>query len=252
MLHIFYLGLLLFIFTIVGLSQNRKKTKAPEILIFAMEEQVRQGKMEDYINGTKKWVEIIKESGLDIRFSVFGNTEKGNMDYNQQIRSIDDIGPKLVAWKRISEILTNTEWGKKRLAAVSWSKFSVWETSPELSYTPSDNKSVGKLNYFVWRILRIRREMERDFIETGIRIKTILENLNVDRAVTVFHDLIGYDDPAYSIIIAGKDPDEFESWQNDLAKKDMFGVLLNQLNTYVEDSSEFRAWFMPEISIMKN
>jgi hypothetical protein len=180
----------------------------PRTILFTLEEKVRSGCIEEYTEHTKKLIELIRELDPGICFSAFGSDE-GQMNYNQRINNPCDIGLKLEAWGKVQETLLETEWGRKRLSTIEWSRYSVWERSAELSYDPLlPDPDPNQLTYYLWKNLRVRAEKEMEFIETGCQVRAFLEKENFRRGYSVFRNRIGYEGPLYTVIFAGRDRDE--------------------------------------------
>lgn len=226
--------LLIIIISMTSFSKSNQKPKVKRTLIFSMEEQIIPGVMDDYIETTKKWIDTIKKLNLDMTFVTFGNYNGNLVEYNQQIATMADIGFKIENWNKAREILTGTEWGRKRLSLISKFKYSVWQSSPEISYQPI-HPNPSQLTYFVWNTLLLKKPMENNFIETGKKIRTLFDEYNIDRGYTAFQNIIGYED-TYVVIFAGKNSAEFYDWQQQTWAKlaQQLKPLLNQLATSVK------------------
>ncbi len=221
------------------------------LLLFTLEEKVRPGCMAEYTTQTKKLLDLIRRLNLGIAFSAFGS-DNGYMDYNQRIQSRCDYGPKLEAWDKVQEACLATEWGEERLKAIEWSRYSVWERSAELSYEPAHPvPDPSELQYFVWRNLRVRTEKEKAFLEIGCQIRDFLRTKGIERGYNVFRNVIGYEGPLYSAIVAGKDPGELNGLLQELGRRFTFDLLpfVPGLMSSIEKMTDFQGWAMPELSI---
>jgi hypothetical protein len=233
----------------MNVAPTIQKPKTRSVFLFSLEEQVKPDSLEDYFESTKKWIDTMKALHSDLSFSAFGNDD-GYTDYNQQIAGLADAGLALETWRKAAEILHATEWGKKRLAAVKWSRYSIWELVPDISYEPK-HPNPKQLTYFVWKSVHIRPEMEETFIATAIKIRELVEKTDIDRGCNVFRNVIGYEGPSYTFIFSGKDPDEFHSWRQQVLNKlsQQLDPLLHQLDSSIEENKEFQAWSKPELSM---
>ena len=221
------------------------------MFLFTLEEKVRPGCMEEYKDTTKKWINLIRELKVGIRFSAFDGGD-GYMDFNQRISGISDLGPKLAAWGMVQEALLATEWGKKRLNTIEWSRYSVWERSAELSYKPLDpNPDPKQLMYFIWKDVRVRAEKEKEFLEIGREIRDFFDERKVERGYNVFRNLIGHEGPLYTVIFAGKDADDADAFLKEAGRRFALDLLPHfpRIMPLVEKTSDFRGWEMPELSL---
>ena len=228
-------------------------TNVPPMFLFTLEEKIRPGCMEEYKDHTKKWINLIRELKVGIGFSAFGSGD-GYMDFNQRVTGPSDFGPKLEAWGRVQEALLATEWGKKRLNAIEWSRFSVWERSAELSYKPLHPDPDPKhLTYFIWKDVRVRAEKEKEFLEIGREIRAFFEGKDVERGYNVFRNLIGHEGPLYTIVFAGKDADEANGYLQESGRKFALDLLphLPRIMPLVEKSADYEGWEMPELSLTR-
>jgi hypothetical protein len=244
-------SLLTFMTAVMSFARVNQKSKLPPVILFAMEEKIKPGRMQEYIEYSRKWFDIIKDLNMGLSFSAFGD-QNGYLDYNQRINGPDDIGVKIEAWTKARELLFNTPWGKKRLKVVEWYKYSVWQRLPELSYDPAQaNPNPNQLTYFMWKNIRVNALHENSFMQTGARIRMLFEKNDIERGYSVFRNFIGYESPIYSVIFAGKDPGEFCEWQQHTWSKLAAELqpLLDQLADSIGETIEFRAWAMPELSL---
>jgi hypothetical protein len=233
-------------------SQKPQKPAArPPVLVFVLEEQVRPGCMKDYIDCTKTWIELMRDVDPKMAFSAFGDAESF-VEFNERIGGFEDIGRTLGVWAKFTDMLPGTEWGRKRLAAVSRSRYSVWQRSAELSFEPATpHPDPRTLTYFEWGIVRLRPDMEGEFFEAGIRIRELFQESGINRGYSVFRNVIGYEGPTYSVIFAGRDPAEFDSWRKKSMKElsPRLPSLLRQLAPSIVDTQEIQAWSRPELSL---
>lgn len=221
------------------------------MFLFTLEEKIRPGYLEEYKDLTKKWINLIRELKVGIGFSAFGS-EDGYMDFNQRISGPCDFGAKLEAWGRVQEALLATEWGKKRLTTVEWSRYSVWQRSAELSYQPLHPDPDPKhLTYFIWKDVRVRAEKEKEFLDTGREIRAFLEEKNIERGYNVFRNLIGHEGPLYTIVFAGKDSDEANEYLKMTGKNLGLALLpfLPGITEAVEHTTDFQGRAMPDVSL---
>ena len=58
---ILHIWLLIILITTMNFSKINQKPKVNRNIIFTVEEQVRPGCMDDYIETTKKWIDTIKK-----------------------------------------------------------------------------------------------------------------------------------------------------------------------------------------------
>jgi hypothetical protein len=232
-------------------TQAGKKSTTPPVLIFVLEEQIRPGGQRDYLEGTRKWVELIQELDPTLTFTAFGD-EETFVEFNERIADFDAIGPAVESWRRFLEAAAETDWGRKRAAAVEWSRMSVWEQSAELSYVPAHPEPSPKdLNAFVWRIARLRPSDEEDLIRAGLAVMALFEKAGLERGYAVFRNVIGGEGPAYSVILSGRDQAEIETWIASTTSRlaPDLSSLLRRLESGMEEHSDFKARTLTDLSL---
>jgi len=225
--------------------------KSNPVFIFALEEKVRPGAMAEYVECSRKLIEQIRLLGADLRFSAFA-TEDGYVDYNQRIGSLCDFGSKLDAWGKVLEASQETSWGQTRARSLEWSRYSVWERMPDLSYDPvHPDPDPGQLTFFLWRNVRVRADKEKDLVQSARQIRMYLEKKDIERGYSIFRNRIGYEGPLYTIIFAGKDQNESMAWLQQTGRNLAFGLLpfLPQLMASVEQMTDFQGRSTPELSL---
>jgi hypothetical protein len=221
------------------------------VFLFTLEEKVRPGCFEEYAECTGKLIDLIRGLDAKLTFSAFGS-ETGQIEYNQRINSPCDFGPMLDAWGKVHDASLEMEWGRRRLNAVEWRRFSVWERMPDLSYDPvHPEPDPAQLSYYLWKNVRVRVEKERELVQTARQIRTYLEKKNIERGYSVFRNRIGYEGPLYTIILAGQDADESMAWLQQTGRNLAFGLLpfLPQLMASVEQMTDFQGRAIPELSL---
>jgi hypothetical protein len=232
-------------------TQAGKKAAPPPVLIFVLEEGIRPGGQKDYLEGTRKWVELIQELDPTLTFTAFGD-EETFVEFNERLADFDAIGPAVESWLRFFEAAAETEWGRKRAAAVEWSRMSVWEQSAELSYVPAHPEPSPKdLNAWLWRIARVRADGEEGLIKAGSAVKALFEKAGLERGYAVFRNVVGGEGPAYSVILSGRDQAEIASWIARTTSRlapDLV-PLLRRLESGMEEHSDFKARTLTDLSL---
>lgn len=221
------------------------------MFLFSLEEKVLPGRMQEYAGYTKEMIGLIRGLDPGIAFSAFGSDE-GYMDYNQRVENPCDFGPMLERWGKIQEASLATEWGPKRLGALEWSRYSLWEHLAELSYTPRHpNPDPHELAYYLWKNVLVNASKEREFAETGRQVRAFLEQKEIGRGYRVFRNRIGYEAPLYSVVFAGKDPVDAAKFLMDTAGALGLSLMpfFYQIMAMVERTTDFQGWAMPELSL---
>jgi hypothetical protein len=216
--------------------------------VLSREERFATGARQDYVEGTRKWIEAMRGSEIGLTFSTFADTD-GNVEYNVPVARLDDVGLALRAWATAEDLLGHGEWARKRQAALQWSRYSLWWQSPDLTYRPP-KPGPGDRRYFVWKNLRLRPANEQAFLEAAERIRALLSEAPLDRALGVFRAVSGPEGPLYTVVIPGRDPGELTAWQ-EAAWKQLRArerPLIDGLCGAIEEVSEGRGWDMPELS----
>jgi hypothetical protein len=225
------------------------RTQGGPAYVVSREERFAVRSRKAYVDGTKRWIEALRDDGIDLAFTTFGDTE-GNVEYNAPAQGLDDVGHTLRGWAMAEVPLGETDWGRRRQATVQWVRYSLWWQSAALTYQ-SPVTSRYSLPYFVWKNLRLHCEAEPEFLRTAARIRDTLDDEPVDRGLGVFRNVSGAEGPLYTVIIPGLDPRELEDWQHRFwaERRPKLKPLLDDLLMTVREITEGRGWHWPDMSL---
>jgi hypothetical protein len=219
--------------------------------VVSREERFALGARQDYVDGTRRWIALIRDSDVRLTFTTFGDSD-GNVEFNVPVARLEDVGATLRAWAAAESQLGDAEWARRRQAALKWSRYSLWWQSPELTYR-SPRPSAVDMPYFVWKNLRLHPAAEPAFLEAAARIRALFEVEPLDRALGVFRNISGADGPTYTVIIPGRDPGELAAWQQSIwtERRAQLQPLLDGLCLGIEEVTEGRGWTWPELSLKR-
>lgn len=219
------------------------------------DEWVKPGMNEDYEAGMKGLIsklasEELKDAGLDF----FGMMEEDNLySYIFPISGFAEIDKKAQSWSRALSSVRGEEAWKKRMAAVSASRYTIWADAPGLSYKPQNPRiQENEAMYSEHILMRVKPGKEAEFVKYAQEIKALFEKHEIADGYSVYRCLVGEVGPVYIFVMAGKDPaDYFNAWREIMKK---FGAEWAELDkkgigTY-SSSQSGRSWFRPDLSHM--
>jgi hypothetical protein len=220
--------------------------------VLSREEQYVVAARKDYVDGTRRWIERIQSAQVGkarLTFTTFSDGD-GNAELNAPVARLQDVGATLHAWAAAEGLLDDTDWGRRRQAAVGWCRYSLWWQSAELTYRPPTPRQVA-LPYFVWKNLRLRPVAETPFLKAARGLRAALEAEPLDRAIGVFRNVAGATGPLYTVIIPGQDPSELSAWLQAMwdDRQSRLEPLVDAVCAAVEEITEGRGWERPELSL---
>jgi hypothetical protein len=227
--------------------QDKQPPKLPT-LVLSLEDAVKPGMLEEYIQTTKEWIEQLKEKKVKTTFNTFSESN-GIVNYLEPMFNMSDIDQS--ALTAALESFHRTESGKKRQSTIRWTKYSVWLRSSQLSYVPvHPDTPPNSRPYFVWKHIQLRADSEGTFLDIASKFKEIFQKHGVGRPYGVFCNIIGYERPWYTVVFAGKDPGEFYEWQKATEKElgSELRPILDRLYATTEKITEGSGWSIPELS----
>ena len=234
-----------------AISQEEMPDKMPMFTV-TIQENVKPGMMTEYLESTKKWIEMIKSENIGLNFFAFRDMES-NVHYGVPISSMAEIDDKSKLWSKAVDLLRKSDWGKKRQAAINWSRYDMWVWSPQLSYQPANPEiNPQEMLHSGWANVRVSHTNEGKFNELMAKVKATYEKRGVGRGYSVYRNIIGQNGPLYVIVWGAKDPAdmfkyETETWQKLGAE---MKPLMDELMDLAEEAVEGRGWIMPELSLM--
>ncbi len=231
-------------------AQNMKIQNVPPSLVLSLEDAIKPGQIEEYIQYTKKWIEQLKDKNVKTTFNTFLETDD-IIDYLEPIPSLSGIDEG--ALKKSLASFHDTEPGQQRLSTIYWSKYSVWDRSSQLSYVPADpDPSPAAMPYFVWKHFQIHPDKEKVFIDLAVKCKEIFQKHKIGRGYGIFCNIIGYPRPWYTVIFPGKDPGELYQWQKKMEQElgSELKPLLNEIYEITEQITDGSGWTISELSFI--
>jgi hypothetical protein len=230
------------------LSQDRMQVKEKSLFL-SLEDAVKPGMIEEYIETTKEWIKILKYKNIKTSFSTFLETND-IVNYLEPIDSMPEADESSL-YEEV-ESFQNSDAGKKRASTIRWSKYSIWAHSDQLSYKPTNPKvPPNAFPYFVWKHICLPQQKESTFIDTAKKFKEIFQKHNVERSYGFFWNIIGYKRPWYTVIFPGKDPEELNNWLH-VMERDLgleLKPLLDRLYNSIEQLIDGNGWSIPDLSI---
>lgn len=228
--------------------KNKEVHNVPT-LVLSLEDAVKPGMIDEYIQTTKKWIERLKKKKVNTSFNTFLESN-GIVNYLEPIFSMSEVNQR--ALNKDLESFHRTELGQRRQSTIHWSKYSVWTRSSHLSYKPvNPNPPPNNMLYFVWKHIQLRPGSENTFIDVATKFKEIFQKHSVGRGYSVFCNIIGYERPWYTVVFPGKDPGELSKWQQ-LMEQELGSELkpiLDKLYDNTEQITEGSGWAIPELSL---
>jgi len=231
-------------------AQNMKIQNVPPSLVLSLEDAIKPGQIEEYIQYTKKWIEQLKDKNVKTTFNTFLETDD-IINYLEPIPSLSGIDEG--ALKKSLASFHDTEPGQQRLSTIYWSKYSVWDRSSQLSYVPADpDPSPAAMPYFVWKHFQIHPDKEKVFIDLAVKCKEIFQKHKIGRGYGIFCNIIGYPRPWYTVIFPGKDPGELYQWQKKMEQElgSELKPLLNEIYEITEQITDGSGWTISELSFI--
>ncbi|MGB2763407.1 MAG: hypothetical protein WBC02_09400 [Candidatus Aminicenantaceae bacterium] len=239
---------LLSLFPITAFFQDKEPPNVPTFVL-SLEDAVKPGMIDEYIQTTKEWIELLKNKKVNTTFNTFLESN-GIVNYLEPMFSMSDMDKS--ALNEALESFHRTELGQKRQSTIRWSKYSVWSPSSQLSYNPVNPDALpNNMPYFVWKHIQLRTGNESTFIDVATKFKEILQKHSVGRGYGVFCNIIGYERPWYTVIFAGKDPGELYKWQQEIEQElgSELKPILDKLYDITEQITEGSGWTIPELSL---
>lgn len=215
-------------------------------------ENVKPGMIDEYVEGTKKWIEAIKKEGIGLFFFCFRDKE-GNYHYGVPYSKWADVDELQEKWGKAAAILRNTDWGRKRQAAINWSRYESWFHAAHLSYMPKEpSENPMELMYSGWANVRVSHTNESKFNELMLQLKGVYEEYGITRGYNVYRNILGVNGPFYVIVWSAKDPADMYKWQQESWAKlgEATKPIFDQLMDIAEEMQEGNGWVMPELSLM--
>ena len=215
-------------------------------------ENVKPGMIEEYMEGTKKWIEAIKKEGIGLYFFCFRDLE-GNYHYGVPYSKWADVDELQEKWGKAAALLRGSEWGRKRQAAINWSRYESWFYAAHLSYMPKEpSENPMELMYSGWANVRVSHTNEGKFNEMMAEVKAVHEKHGAARSYSVHRNILGANGPLYVIVWAAKDPadmfDYEKTWREKMGADIM--PLMNQIMDITEEMQEGNGWIVPELTLM--
>ena len=242
---------LLSLFPTTAFLQNKEPPNV-QYLVLSLEDAVKPGMIDEYIQTTKEWIKLLKNKEVKTSFNTFSESN-GIVNYLEPMFSMSDMDKR--ALNDALESFHRTELGQKRQSTIRWSKYSVWSRSSQLSYNPvNPDASTNNMPYFVWKHIKLHAGNESTFIEIATKFKEIFQKHRVGRGYGVFCNIIGYERPWYTVIFPGKDPGELYKWQQEMEQElgSELKPILDKLYDITEQITEGSGWTIPELSLTSN
>jgi len=239
---------LLSLFPATVFLQDKEPPNVPH-LVLSLEDAVKPGMIDEYIQTTKEWIELLKNKKVKTTFNTFLESND-IVNYLEPMSNISDMDQR--ALNQALESFHRTELGQKRQSTIRWSKYSVWSHSSQLSYEPvNPNTSTNNMPYFVWKHIKLHAGNESTFIDVATKFKEIFQKHSVGRGYGVFCNIIGYERPWYTVIFPGKDPGELYKWQQEMEHElgSELKPILDKLYDITEQITEGSGWTIPELSL---
>jgi hypothetical protein len=239
---------LLSLFPTTAFLQDKETHNVPTFVL-SLEDAVKPGMIDEYIQTTKKWIELLKKKKVSTSFNTFLESN-GIVNYLEPMFSMSEVNQR--ALNKDLESFHRTELGQKRQSTIHWSKYSVWSRSSQLSYKPvNPNPPPNNMIYFVWKHIQLRAGNESTFMDVAAKFKEIFQKHSVGRGYGVFCNIIGYERPWYTVVFPGKDPSELYKWQQVMEQElgSELKPILDKLYDITEQITEGSGWTIPELSL---
>lgn len=239
---------LLSLYPTTAFLQDKKPPYVPSIVL-SLEDAVKPGMIDEYIQTTKEWIALIKKRKVKTTFNTFLESND-IVNYLEPMFSMTDMNQR--ALNDALESFQRTELGQKRQSTIRWSKYSVWYRSSQLSYkSVNPDAPPNTMPYFVWKHIQLRAGNESIFIDVATKFKEIFQKYNVRRGYGVFCNIIGYERPWYTVVFTGKDPGELYKWQQEMEEElgSELKPILDKLYEITEQITEGSGWSIPELSL---
>jgi hypothetical protein len=221
----------------------------PPAFVLSLEDSIKPGRLDEYMQTTKEWIEELKKKKVNTSFNAFSESN-GVVNYLEPMFNMSDIDHS--ALTKALESFHRTESGKKRLSTILWVKYSVWLRSSQLSYVPLhlEGPPISR-PYFVWKHIQVRADSESAFEDVASKFKEIFQKHGVGRPYGVFRNIIGYERPWYTVVFAGKDPGELYQWQQAMEQElgSELKPVLDRLYAAIEKITEGSGWALSELSL---
>ncbi|MGD8780878.1 MAG: hypothetical protein PVH88_18170 [Ignavibacteria bacterium] len=245
--RIFLPAILLSLLPTTIFSQDNESVIA-QSLVLSLEDAVKPGMIEQYTQIMKQWIEQLKNDDVKATFNSFLETNCV-VNYLEPINNLNDVDKRVL--DKILKSFAHTELGQKRNLTIRWSKYSVWNNSNQLSYKPiHPDISPNEMPYFAWKHIKLYTDKEDIFLELARKFKEVFTRHNIGRGYGVFCNIIGYENPWYTIVFSGKDPGELYLWQKEMEQElgPELKLVLNQLYGITEQIIDGNGWVLHELS----
>ena len=154
-------------------------------------EHVKPGMMDEYVEATKKWIEMIKGEGMNMMFFGFAD-RASNMHYAVPINSMAEIDSKAQEWGKAVGMMRGTDWGAIRQKCIEWTQYTIWMWAQDASYMPAEPElSDMEMLYMKWADIRVSHQNEAKFVELLGKIKAVYAKHNIGRSYNVYRNIIG-------------------------------------------------------------
>lgn len=218
--------------------------------VLSLEDAVKPGMIDEYIQATKEWIELLKKERVNTSFNTFLESN-GIVNFLEPMVNLSDLDERALNKALVS--FHCTELGQKRKSTIRWSKYSVWSRSSQLSYNPMEpDTPANEMPYFVWKHIQLYPEKDNTFLDIATKFKEIFQKHEIGRTYGIFCNIIGYERPWHTIIFPGEDPGELYKWQQEVEQElgSELKPILEKLYCITEQITDGSGWTMPELSLM--
>jgi hypothetical protein len=245
--------LCLLVVPVLATAQEEAKPEKPGVTyIMHYEETVHPAHMMEYIEGTQKWIEAIKEAGIDLQFYADAHLNKfGYMLPYSDFSQMNEIAGK---WHQAVGLLRQSEWGQARQAAIKSSIYSIWMHDPELSYWPEGSTGPSPATPFIDVFeARTTHADEMNFRKQLAEWKKAEVTQEWSKGYNVYRNIIGAKGPSYVIVSFGESPSKYfahgeKVWMEH--QEELMKMRMN-MGKYMVEMKQYYSWMRPDLSLMK-
>ncbi len=224
---------------------------APPSFILGLEESIKPGRMSDYREATHIWIEQLRAMKVKTAFNAFSEGPD-TVVYLEPVAGEKEFREKQAVMASAA-VFVESDWGRRRLASINWSKYTIWQRLADLCYRPvRPAASPAAMPYFIWWNIRPAQANVLQFFDIASAFKKMLEQHDVDHGYGVFHNIVGEAGPLFSVVLPFANPQEYNSWR-ELMEKELeseIELFCTRFHAIVRETTAADGWFLPDLSLL--